>query len=389
MNYLKFFAAVAAAMFVCAGAFAQENGNRDANGKIVRGPYETNSFGSNWFVSVGGGVDLVLDGVLAGSTFDGGLTPTLDVNFGKWFTPSVGARFGYEGWAYKAAGNKVGNHLFHGDLMWNLSNAIGGYKQTRVYNFIPYAQAGVFASKAYGREFELGAGLLNNFRINDHLAINLDIRYSHLKGEQFGCDGEAGLLSAAVGLTWNIGKSTWKRASSSCSSADNNALESLRAVNEALKNANAALAAEKKALAGKNEELAAANDELGSKNKELLDELAALKDIPAVAQFVDRPVVLYFELGSSSLNSTELHRLDDYVKGQAADAKYTLIGSADLATGTREINEALCQSRVEYVAAHLRELGVKSENITIANSVLADIPEHPEFGRSVTIGVTR
>ena len=95
MYSFKFLSAAAAALLVCAGAFAQEDGNRDANGKIVRGPYETNSFGSNWFVSVGGGIDLVLDGVRANSSFDGGLTPTLDVNFGKWFTPSVGARFGY------------------------------------------------------------------------------------------------------------------------------------------------------------------------------------------------------------------------------------------------------------------------------------------------------
>jgi hypothetical protein len=31
---------------------AQEDGNRDENGKIVRGPYETNRFGDNWFISV-------------------------------------------------------------------------------------------------------------------------------------------------------------------------------------------------------------------------------------------------------------------------------------------------------------------------------------------------
>ena len=71
MYSFKFLSAAAAALLVCAGAFAQEDGNRDANGKIVRGPYETNSFGSNWFVSVGGGIDLVLDGVLANSSFDG------------------------------------------------------------------------------------------------------------------------------------------------------------------------------------------------------------------------------------------------------------------------------------------------------------------------------
>ena len=48
--------AVMASVLVASPASAQENGNRDENGKVVRGPYETNRFGDNWFV--GAGVDL-------------------------------------------------------------------------------------------------------------------------------------------------------------------------------------------------------------------------------------------------------------------------------------------------------------------------------------------
>ena len=40
-------------------AMAQENGNRDENGKIVRGPYLTNKFGDNWFIGVAGGVNIL------------------------------------------------------------------------------------------------------------------------------------------------------------------------------------------------------------------------------------------------------------------------------------------------------------------------------------------
>ena len=42
------------ALFVFAGGFAsaQENGNRDAQNRIVRGPYETNRFFDNIFVGV-------------------------------------------------------------------------------------------------------------------------------------------------------------------------------------------------------------------------------------------------------------------------------------------------------------------------------------------------
>ena len=48
------------ALFVFASGFAsaQENGNRDAQNRIVRGPYETNRFFDNVFVGVAGGVNL-------------------------------------------------------------------------------------------------------------------------------------------------------------------------------------------------------------------------------------------------------------------------------------------------------------------------------------------
>lgn len=48
----------AVVMLASTGVMAQENGNRDASGKIVRGPYETNrlfdTFGSAWV----GGVNI-------------------------------------------------------------------------------------------------------------------------------------------------------------------------------------------------------------------------------------------------------------------------------------------------------------------------------------------
>ena len=96
MKRLKFFigAAALAAVALTASpeAFAQEDGNRDENGKIVRGPYETNRFGDNWFVSAGGGIDLFMN-----EGYKTKLGLDLDANVGKWFTPSVGMRIGYSG----------------------------------------------------------------------------------------------------------------------------------------------------------------------------------------------------------------------------------------------------------------------------------------------------
>ena len=45
-------ALIAVSLTASPDVMAQENGNRDGYGKIVRGPYETNRFGDNWFISV-------------------------------------------------------------------------------------------------------------------------------------------------------------------------------------------------------------------------------------------------------------------------------------------------------------------------------------------------
>lgn len=48
----------AVVMLASTGVMAQENGNRDASGKIVRGPYETNRLFDNIWLGVGGGVNI-------------------------------------------------------------------------------------------------------------------------------------------------------------------------------------------------------------------------------------------------------------------------------------------------------------------------------------------
>ena len=51
LNFILGAAALAAVALTASPAVnAQENGNRDENGKVVRGPYETNRFGDNWFI---------------------------------------------------------------------------------------------------------------------------------------------------------------------------------------------------------------------------------------------------------------------------------------------------------------------------------------------------
>ena len=59
--FMAAFALVAVSMTFAPSAVAQEDGNRDEAGKVVRGPYLTNGLWDNWFVNVGGGVNCCYD----------------------------------------------------------------------------------------------------------------------------------------------------------------------------------------------------------------------------------------------------------------------------------------------------------------------------------------
>ena len=211
-------ALVAVAMTASPALKAQENGNRDENGKVVRGPYETNRFGDNWFIGAGGGVNILLN-----EGYDPVIGPSIDANLGKWFTPSVGMRVGYQGFKTNVSADNAtqnfGYMYFHGDFLWNMSNALGGYKETRFWNLVPYAHAGYFrtyglnGSEFYDNEIAAGAGLLHNLRLIDRLDLIIDMRATVMNGRAIGTDGVSLLPSVTAGLAVDLGFPNFVRTS--------------------------------------------------------------------------------------------------------------------------------------------------------------------------------
>ena len=212
------------ALFVFASGFAsaQENGNRDAQNRIVRGPYETNRFFDNVFVGVAGGVNLYFGENDSEGKFGKRLAPAMDIHVGKWFTPSIGARVGYaglqaKGWtsagtlyAKSADGGlfreKFGVMYLHADAMWNFSNAVSGYKESRTWNFVPFVGVGwarSYGNDAHDNEIGFDAGLLNVVRLCSSLDLTLEARCllvnQRFDGVTGGRTGE-GMLSVTAGL---------------------------------------------------------------------------------------------------------------------------------------------------------------------------------------------
>ncbi|MEG1622825.1 MAG: OmpA family protein [Alistipes sp.] len=349
------------------GVMAQENGNRTAEGKVVRGPYETNRFFDNWFIQAGVGGSVYLGGQNAGS-FSNRIRPVVDIAIGKWITPSIGLRlqynysFGMRENSYRSTSpfgqapsylNQKFNFMnLHGDVMWNISAAIGGYKESRVYEIIPYLGAGwahvshkdVSVSK---NELAVNVGIIHKFHVSRSVDINLEMRAAIINGRMDVAtitNRVDAPISLTAGVTYRFGKvKGFKRAAPAADlSAYNNRIKALEDNNNALKDNNAALDAKAAQLA---------KDLEAAKNNKPVAPVAAAP-APGVAKVSASPVALFFDLGKATLNSKELTNLEFYVKNamKADNEKtFTLIGSADKATGSKALNQKLSEERMQYV----------------------------------------
>lgn len=383
-------AAALAAVFMTATikVNAQENGNRDEFGNIVRGPYETNRFGDNWFIGAGGGINIFLN-----DGYTGKIAPSLDVNFGKWFTPSVGMRVGYQGLNSKVeAGDlvqKFGYMYFHGDFLWNMSNALSGYKETRFWNFVPYLHAGYYRS--YGienieggnNELAAGAGLLHNLRLTDRLDLIVDMRATVVNGRVHGATGAAVFPSVTMGLAVDLGWPNFERTSSIIGALELANAEKtvvLETAILALETANASLQNENKTLNKKNSDLKKQMNQMSTtvqKDNSLIEDLS--------------PMTIYFEIGQTVLSEKELSHLDYYasriLKDMTENSKVevTIMGSADSNTGTLNRNKQLSEARGKYIMNILTSKYGINPDCLILKSEVVKASAKPEMSRAAII----
>ncbi len=397
-------ALVAVTMAASPDAVAQENGNRDQYGEVVRGPYETNSFGDNWFVGVGGGIN-----VFYNDGYKIAVAPSIDANFGKWFTPSVGMRIGYQGlqsriWSETPSlfgtvkdadkdmyAQKFGYMYIHGDFLWNMSDALSGYKETRFWNLIPYIHTGFYRS--YGidgvdfsdNEFAMGAGLLHNLRLTDRLDMIIDMRATVVNGRVHDGSGAALLGSVTAGFAVDLGWPSFMRTATVIGVTELANVEKMAILETAVV-----------ALEAANEALESQNVKLAAKNRSLDEEICKLRrHASAGHDFMDclngiAPTV-YFEIGKSVLSPLELKHLEFIAEAlidkvdDDMQIVITVMGTADSNTGTPKRNKHLSEARGKYVYDILtQKYGINPDRLEVQSDVL-DATSDPMFDRAVVI----
>lgn len=382
-------------------ATAQENNNRDMDGNVVRGPYETNKFGDNWFIGAGGGVN-----VLMNEGYGIAVAPSIDAYVGKWFTPSIGMRVGYQGFQTKVWADspsflatvrdsetgdyalKTGYMYFHGDFLWNMSNALSGYKETRFWNLIPYIHTGYYRS--YGldntdfadNEFALGAGMIHNLRLTERLDLVIDMRATAVKGEIIGASGPAILGSVTAGLAVDLGWPAFVRTSTIVGAVEAASLEGIAAMEAAT----LALEVANEALEAQNAKLAAANKKLTGQVNSLENQVSQSVDLTSFLEGMTPAV--YFEIGQAVLSPAELKHLEFIAENLVAKAEsgsdivVTIMGSADSNTGTTKRNQHLSEARGKYVYEILTgKYGISPDRLTVKSEVVK-ASGNPAFDRA-------
>lgn len=371
--------------------------------------YTFNKFQDNWFIEALGGAGVMMSTYDKNAKFGDRIGWKANLVVGKWFSPIVGVRVGGEFNQMKGAykGDQLGDVLgartepaknqgFYkqhfnniggfGDVMINLTNWWCGYKPGRVYNASFYAGAGlhwVYEREATGkgpgtgdwkhegpsRNLSARVGLLNTFRLSEHVNLLLDLRFEEVQEHIDGfCRTWTEYPSALLGLSYKFNKTEWSAP--------------IVPVCPTYKYTDA----EGDALVAR---LAAADRKIA----DLEEQLKNCRKPAPVVQEAPKPeaplATVYFPINVSKLVGLQKNVVNAVANVMLDENKnYELTGWADNYTGNDKINTRLRKERVATVKDVLVSKGVAADrlNTQINDGNLTSYgPKCASLDRAVTI----
>lgn len=172
----------------------------------------------NWFVSLSGGASAFLGTPLGCEDLFGRLKPSYSIAFGKWFTPSIGARINYSGLHFKDCQLSTREyHHVHADLMWNLLGSRYAKLDKVRWSLSPYAGLGLLHNADNGHNpLAISYGIQGQYRISKRVSVLMELSgtTSFQDFDGYGKANRLGdhMLSLTAGFSFSIGKVGWKRA---------------------------------------------------------------------------------------------------------------------------------------------------------------------------------
>ncbi len=390
--------------------------------------YGSSAWGSNWFLSVKGGVSAFLGKPVGhGDLFDR-TKPLFNAAIGKWFSPFFGSRLAFQG--FKLYDSNIESRSFqnlHVDLLYNVSSHFRkGYEDLPRWDFILYAGTGIIRnSYTHQKPFAMSYGLIGKYRFTKRLHLEAEVggTTTWRSFDGIGEDNKLGdnLLHASLGLSVTIGKVGFQRVIdpkpyifqndilieyldkmkeendklNKKHMKDAMALSEMRKILEIeglLDKYNLGLPEEEQTKAHPRNNYSGLNSlrarlrnkSFNASEDDAMEELAnnytgdlssdsimSPEDYFRVMKdgkiFVGSPVFFFFKLGKDEL--TEKAQVINLKEVASAIKRFGLsariVGAADSQTGTAYGNERLSAKRADYISRLLRENGVPEERINV------------------------
>lgn len=182
------------------------------DGVLVASPWT-----ANWFIGVSGGTSAFLGKPLGCEDLFGRLQPSWSVSVGKWFTPHIGSRVGWQGGKFKDGALDIRNfYHYHADLLWSVLGEQRKDGTLAGWSLVPYVGVGLLHHRDNGqKQFALSYGIQGRYRITGRLAATMEFGgcTTFREFDGYGKVGKWGdrFLTLSAGLSLTIGKPGWKR----------------------------------------------------------------------------------------------------------------------------------------------------------------------------------
>ena len=394
----------------------------------LKGTFVSFPWRDNWFFQVRGGANAFLGKPLGCNDLFGRTKPTFNVAVGKWFTPSIGGRLDYSRSQFKDCNSTSQDYQYlHADLLWNVfGDHSKDNGQLARWSIIPYAGVGMMHNIENGKKpFAISYGVQGQYRLSKRISIVAELgNVTTMQDfDGYGKSGKFGdnLLSLTAGFSIGIGPVGWKRTIDARPYIAQNEwlteyATSLYGKNlryKSLHDKDARTLAELKKIlqiegllskyggvfensAGNSMETSyPRNDYSGlnslrarlkhkdwNGNSPLTNDSSDSSEnsgtnastdysnylslMQESKECIGAPILFFFELGTTNLtDKSQLVNLDELAR---IAKKYGLlvkvIGAADEATGSDEINDPLSASRARFICHELLNRGVNKEQIS-------------------------
>lgn len=367
-------------------SYSQEQMLMPVNPTYLKNVSEAANWGRNWFIEAKGGASAFLGTPIGcGDVFDR-VTPLLQIGVGKWFTPAIGGRIGFQGLSFKNAEFHTMKYQFvHADFLCNITSGIRQNESgIPLWDVIPFVGVGMIHNSDWinnctcqggssgSHPFAFTYGVEARYRISDrvHLVGEVSGMLTARNFDGIGTSTKFGdnMISVSAGLSFTIGKTGWKRVVNATPYIEQNlALQDYIAY---MRDRNAHL---EKRLAGNDDGKTVypknSYSGLNSLRARLSMNGDSLSSSDRLKVSIGVPVYFFFKLNSDKLvDKSQLVNLDDIAKmAKQENLKIKISGAADSATGTQSGNQDLGKRRAKFIAKALIKRGVNKSQIKAYN----------------------